>query len=107
MSFEDFKNLQVGDIYYESGYGAVIKATVLSKPQSKEEEIFDDKKEYLTWISSTCYFDKEENKFSEEKKETSYGVTKGLTHYGPQCYKSFGIWDREEQKMLDSIPETV
>ena len=98
MRFSDLTNLQEGDVFYESEYGAVVKATVSSPVNIYKT---DDGKDKVVFSATIELFDQENLKFLPNAEEASYLATDGLMHYGPKCYKKFYLWDREEQKEVD------
>jgi len=62
------ENIKVGDIHYEYEYGCGIKVEVLTLPVREGD--------YWSWKS----------KCISTGEEIDYGVTAGLSHYGPNLY---------------------
>lgn len=63
------ENIKIGDIHYEFGYNRCIKSEVISLP-------IRDKDGMWTWQS----------RHLKTGKIIEYGVTEGLSHYGPNLY---------------------
>lgn len=74
------ENIKIGDIHYEFEYGCGIKVEVVSLPV-KNESIIEDAPNYWTWQSKIISDNPEHN-----GKIVDYGVTEGLSHYGPNLY---------------------
>jgi len=63
------ENIKVGDIHYEFEYNIGIKCEVITLPVR-------DNKGYWTWESRNL----------KNNTVIKYGVTEGLSHYGPNLY---------------------
>lgn len=72
LTYEELKNMKIGEVYYESSQYANIKFTVKSKPIEKQNKDLTQ----LTWIGSV-----------KDQEDIDYLITKGLEHYGPKIYK--------------------
>lgn len=105
MTFEDCLDLKVGDVYYESEYGAIIKAVVTTPPVIGEYTYNGKTSRNLSWESEIVGFDQKTMKFDDTVLVQNYGCTEGLMNYGPKMYRIFDIWDRETQKLLKSDEE--
>lgn len=74
----DYKNLKIGDVFYECVYGENYEYEVITEPEV--EQIYFNE-------SDTPY-----NRYSWEAKRTKskhtlkFVITEGLEHYGPQLY---------------------
>lgn len=72
-------NIKIGDIHFEYEYGMAIKSRVITLPQSTKHE---DGSVYWSWTSQHILADGTEVK----DDVIQYGVTEGMSHYGPNLY---------------------
>lgn len=63
-------DIKIGNIHYEFEYGMCIKTRVISEPVEEEPG-------YWTWKSVNV---------NDESRIVDYGVTEGMSHYGPNLY---------------------
>jgi len=63
----EVQNIKIGDVHYEFEYGAMIKTTVITLPKNNNG--------YWTWQSAR-----------DNGHIVNYGVTEGMSHYGPNLY---------------------
>ena len=71
LNYEDMKNMEVGEVYYESSQYSNIKFTLIEKPV----EIIGEMTQ-LIFKGSVI-----------GREDINFLVTKGLEHYGPKIYK--------------------
>lgn len=62
------EDIKLGDIHYEFDYGCYVKVTVIELPEKIDGN-------YWQWKSKT-----------DSGKIITYGVTEGMSHYGPNLY---------------------
>lgn len=73
----DHTKLVVGALFYEKGYGMLMKFKVVEPP--KFERGAEDRK-VCSWTATRLVQD------GEEEEVTQFMTTEGLTHYGPKIY---------------------
>lgn len=72
----DPKNLKIGELLYEYGYGHEIVSEVITTPISKEVDMGDKFYKQWSWKS----------KVVDSDSTIDYLITIGLEHYGPNIY---------------------
>lgn len=71
LTYNELKNMKIGEVYYESSQYSNIKFTVKTNPV---EKISGDLTQ-LTWIGSV-----------KDVEDIEFLTTKGLEHYGVKIY---------------------
>ena len=75
LSYEQIKEIKVGEVYFESGQHGNIKFTVKEEPTEFECECGAGVQ--IRWVGSV-----------EGHNDIDYLLTKGAEHYGPSIYTS-------------------
>jgi hypothetical protein len=63
------ENIKIGDVHYEFEYGLCCKSEVISLPTRNKDG-------YWSWQSKSLI----------DGRIIDYGVTEGMSHYGPNLY---------------------
>jgi hypothetical protein len=73
-TYQELKNLKIGDIFKECEYGYCIECRVLTVP--KENKMTTENRNQLKWKAQEI----------STLEEIDYLVTEGLAHYAPKIY---------------------
>ena len=71
---DEIPSLKIGDIIYECQYGMNLEAEVLSAPVERDG---NEGRRYWSWTA----------KNTQTGEIISFGLTEGLSHYGPRLYR--------------------